>query len=135
MKLSEHFSLEELTKTNTGLKNEPTPTAKIALIMLVQNVLEPARELYGDSIKVNSGFRSPSVNKSVGGSATSQHCKGEAADLTCSDNKKLFDLIRDNLVFDQLINEKNFSWVHVSFKTQGNRGEVLEFKNGKYIKL
>lgn len=143
MKLSEHFTLEELVKTNTGLKNEPTPTAKVSLIMLVQNVLEPARLSYGEPIKVTSGFRSPSVNKAIGGATSSQHCKGEAADLFCDDNAKLFEIIKNEFVFDQLIweggNNIQPSWVHVSYKTQGNRSEVLrmvkEKGKTKYIKL
>jgi hypothetical protein len=143
MKISEHFSLQELVRTSTGLKNEPSPTAKVSLIMLVQNVLEPARLSFGKPIKVTSGFRSPSVNKAIGGATNSQHSKGEAADLFCEDNAKLFEIIRNELVFDQLIWEGGTklqpAWVHVSYKTQGNRSEVLRMvkENGKtkYIKL
>jgi len=78
---SKYFKLEELTKTNTGLDNTPTEGVKIALQRLVTNVLDKVRELHGKPITVNSGYRSPLVNKKVGGSSTSQHVKGEAADI------------------------------------------------------
>ena len=139
MKLGKYFTLEELIVTNTGLVNIPGQSERIALTNLVANVLDPLREKLGLPIKVNSGFRSALVNKAIKGSATSQHCKGEAADLDCSDNAKLFKLVRDNFVFDQLIweagDDKQPAWVHVSYKTQGNRGEVLRMKNGKYTRI
>lgn len=129
MNLSKNFTLEELTKTDTGLSNTPTLQAKQALVELVQNVLQPARDILGLPITVTSGYRNEAVNKAVGGASTSQHRKGEAADLVCKDNKRLFDVIRNNFVFDQLIwefgNSEQPQWVHVSYKTQGNRGEVL----------
>ena len=90
-------------------------------------------------ITVSSGFRSAVVNKAVGGSSTSQHCKGEAADLQCADNKMLFDIIKDNFVFDQLINEHDYSWIHVSLKEYGNRNEVLKTvkvnSKTKYVRI
>ena len=132
MNITEHFTFEELTKTNTGLSNIPGPKEFEALSYLAVNLLEPLRQLYGKPITVNSAFRSREVNRAVGGSETSQHCKGEAADLTCDDNKKLFELIRDNFIFDQLINEKNYSWIHVSLKKNGNRKQVLRYINGRY---
>jgi len=132
MNITEHFTFEELTKTNTGLSNVPGPKEFEALSYLAVNLLEPLRQLYGKPITVNSAFRSREVNRAVGGSETSQHCKGEAADLTCDDNKKLFELIRDNFIFDQLINEKNYSWIHVSLKKNGNRKQVLRYINGRY---
>lgn len=125
MKLSENFTLEELCVTKSGLKNVPNAMQINALKLLVEKVLQPARTLYGKSITVNSGFRSQAVNHAAGGVMSSQHLKGEAADLDCEDNKKLFELIRDNFTFDQLINEKNYSWVHVSYKKNGNRKQVL----------
>jgi len=143
MRLSKNFTLEELCVTSSGLKNEPTNVEIGALRALVANVLQPLREDIGEPIKINSGFRSSAVNKAVGGAAPSQHVKGEAADIECSNNAYLFNLIRKNLVFDQLIwehgDDKQPAWVHVSYKAQGNRHEVLRAKkvNGKtqYIRL
>lgn len=135
MNLSTNFTLEELTATGTRLKNVPTERQKANIQALVNNVLQPVRDLYGHPIYVNSGFRSKAVNEAVGGAADSQHCLGEAADLDCADNARLFYLIREHLPFDQLIWEGGDSsqpaWVHVSFKA--NRKEVLKMKkvNGK----
>lgn len=129
MSISKNFSLAELTHTNTGLENVPNVQQKINLIALVNNVLQPLRDLYGKPIRVNSGFRCPVVNKAVKGAAKSQHMRGEAADITAGSkakNKVLFELIKTNLKFDQVIDERNFSWIHVSFKTVGNRNQILK---------
>ena len=130
MQLSKNFTLAELTRTSAPYENYPQVKERIALKQLVDNVLQPLRDLYGKPIKVNSGFRSPLVNKHVGSkSENSQHLKGEAADITCGsreENIKLYNLIRDNLPFDQLINEYDFSWVHVSYKVKGNRKQELK---------
>lgn len=129
MKLTNNFTLEELCATNQKYINVPSTTEKIALKQLAVNVLQPLRELYGKPIKVNSGYRSPIINKVVGGAATSQHVKGEAADITVGskqENKILFELIRDNLTFDQLINERDYTWIHVSFRTGKNRKQILK---------
>ena len=133
MKLSENFTLEELTATNSKFDNDPSQNELDALKLLVSKVLQPLRNLYGKPIKVNSGFRSVDVNKAVGGVNNSQHLKGEAADITSgADNKLLFNLIRNNLTFDQLIWEKgnalNPQWIHVSFKKYGNRKQILYIK-------
>ena len=134
MKLGKYFTLEELTVTNTGLENKPNGEQMNNLKLLVENVLDPARELNGAPITVNSGFRSQELNshKTVNGSKTSQHLKGEAADIESKDNANLFNLIRKYCVFDQLIweggDDKQPAWVHVSFKSQGNRGDVLKMK-------
>lgn len=129
MKLSENFTLEELCQTNTGLPNVPNTDEKIALKHLVENVLQPLRDLFRAPIIVTSGFRSEAVNRAVGGAPTSQHRKGEAADLDSVDNAELFWLIRNYTLFDQLIwefgNDEQPDWVHVSYKTEGNRKEVL----------
>ena len=145
MKLGKYFTLAELTATSTGLPNEPRANDINSLKALVENVLDPARALFEGPIIVNSGYRSKEVNshKNVKGSPTSQHLKGEAADLKSTDNAKLFNIIRKYCVFDQLIweggNDKQPDWVHVSYKSQGNRGEVLQMKvvNGKktYIRI
>ena len=129
MKITKNFTLTELTTTNTGITNQPNSQEVQALIRLCGKVLQPARDLYGAPIRVNSGFRSYAVNKAVGGARKSQHMLGQAADITVytkENNKKLFELIRDNLSFDQLINERNYSWIHVSFRSEAeNRNQVL----------
>lgn len=128
MQLSKNFTLAELTRTSAPYENYPQVRERIALKQLVDNVLQPLRDLYGKPIKINSGFRSPLVNIFVKGSPKSQHMKGEAADITGGsreENIKLYNLIRENLPFDQLINEYDFSWVHVSYKAKGNRKQEL----------
>ncbi len=136
MKLSTNFSLEELTATSTGLKNNPNPIQLGSLQELAEHVLQPLRNMYGQPIRITSGFRSIQVNTRVGGVATSQHIKGEAADLVCRDNATIFRLIRDHLSFDQLIweagNDMEPDWVHVSYRSSGNRQQVLRMKNGTY---
>lgn len=139
MNLSKNFTLEEMCVTHSNLLNRPTQDNINNLGILVREVLQPLRDLVGFSIHINSGFRSPLVNKSVGGVPSSQHVNGQAADLDSQDNKLLFETIREELIWDQLIWEKGNDlqpgWVHVSFKSQGNRNEVLKFENGKYIRL
>ena len=129
MKITNNFTLAELTTTSRGLTNNPNRQEFAALIRLCGKVLQPARDLYGASVYINSGFRSLAVNRAVGGVRNSQHTFGEAADITVHSregNKRLFEVIRDNLCFDQLINEKKFSWIHVSYKSEEeNKKQVL----------
>lgn len=128
-----HFTIGELCASTTadarGIKNTPMLQETGNLKALADNVLDPLREWYGKPIYVNSGYRCPQLNRMVGGKPTSQHLKGEAADITAEskeENRKLFAYIRANLTFDQLIDEKNFSWVHVSFKRNGeNRKQII----------
>ena len=111
---SPNFSLAELTRTDTGLGNEPTVEAGAALVRLCETLLEPMRAMVGP-LRVNSGFRSVEVNRRVGGVATSQHCNGEAADIypVRVSPSVLFDLTAaSDLPFHQLILEPG--WVHVS---------------------
>ena len=138
-KLTEHFTLEEMLESSTAaalhIKNEPTKQHKNNMRALAKHVLEPIREKWGGAIVVTSGYRSQELNAvTPNASKTSQHCKGEAADIRPLDGRKkeLFDMIRTSgLPFDQLINEypdKNGvpSWIHVSFTTsRANRGQVL----------
>jgi hypothetical protein len=135
MKLSEHLDLSEVIRSDSakrnGISNMPTPEHIENFKILATKVFEPIREHFGVPIRISSGYRSAELNKCVGGSATSQHSSGEAIDIdqdaTTITNKQVFDYIRDNLAFDQLINEFNYSWVHVSYKANGKqRGEVLE---------
>ena len=129
MNITKNFTLAELTRTSTGISNQPNKQEVTALIKLCGKVLQPARDLYGGAIYVNSGFRSYAVNRAVGGARNSQHMLGEAVDITVHSkegNKKLFEFIRDNLSFDQLIDELDFSWIHVSYRSEGeNRKQVL----------
>lgn len=128
-----YFTIAELIKSETAdkkaidnrLPKELLPNAQA----LVDNVLDPLRKAYGKPITVTSGYRCPALNKAVGGAKSSQHMLGEAADITVGskeENEKLFDYIKDNLEFDQLINESDFSWVHVSYREGRLRKQVLE---------
>lgn len=129
------FTLEELTHSDTakakGIDNTPNDTEKKNLENLVKYVLDPLRDMYGKPIYVNSGYRSEALNKAVGGSNTSQHlCNGTsaAADIdthTREGNIELFNLIAKNLSFDQLIDEKDYSWIHVSFDPKRLRNQIL----------
>lgn len=129
-----YFTIKELTKSNTavqqGISNIPNKQQESNLYELVKNILDPLREAYGKPIIVTSGFRCKELNKIVGGSKTSQHLTGQAADIrsledTREENKKIFDLIKKlNLPFDQLINEYNYDWVHVSYSDK-NRKQIL----------
>ena len=124
-----YFTIKELSSTNTGLSNIPPYEVQKNLEALVENVLDPLREKYGKSIRVNSGYRSAAVNAKVKGAKNSDHLYGYAADITAGnkvENKKLFELIRDNFDFKQLINEYNYSWVHVSWQNGANRKQILK---------
>lgn len=133
-----YFTIQELTASATarrkGIDNTPDATATAALTALVANVLDPLREAWGRPIVVTSGYRSAKLNRAVGGAARSQHCRGEAADIrTLSDrrweNRQLFDLIQKlKLPYDQLIDEYDYDWIHVSFADGKNRRQVLHVK-------
>lgn len=137
MNLSKNFTLEELTRTTCGLANTPTNEEVARLTYLVTNILQPVRDKLGKPVKINSGFRSAEVNKAVGGVSTSKHCLGEAADIETDNNAELFQTIRENFAFDQLIweggDDYQPAWVHVSYHSELNRMEVLRMKkeNGK----
>ena len=126
--LSEHFTLKEMTQSETATKlnidNTPKPWQIDNMRTLCNLVLEPLREQFGP-ITVTSGFRSARLNKAVGGSLTSQHTKGEAADLRIGSPERgqaMFEWIRKNIVFDQLIMERSrhdgAQWLHVSRKRE-----------------
>lgn len=128
-----HFTIKELSHSDTalakGIDNFPTAEAICNLTKLVDNVLDPLRGIYGKPIRVSSGYRSAILNRSVNGATSSQHRLGEAADITAGskeENQKLFEIIKNELPFDQLIDEKDFSWVHVSFREGRNRKQVLK---------
>lgn len=132
-----YFTIEELTRstiaTAKGIDNTPTPEIKANLERLVDKVLDGLREIYGKPITVNSGYRCPELNKAVGGSKTSDHMNGFSVDITASSKKEnaiLFQIIKDNFDFDQLIWEKGNSeypdWVHVSYNPNRLRKQVLK---------
>lgn len=126
-----YFTIEELTKTSTGLSNVPSKVEQANLEYLVNNVLDKVREIYGKPIKVNSGFRSKLVNKKVGGASNSQHTKGEAVDITGgnkTENKMIYEIIKSLGKYDQLINEYDYSWIHISYKNENNRHQELSIK-------
>lgn len=132
MILSPHFTLDEMTVSQeaarSGLRNDPDAYAVRALESLCLNVLEPLRVALRKPVVVNSGYRSPTINRRIGGVRGSQHCKGEAADIIVPGMSvdALFYFIRaGHLPFDQVINEFS-SWVHVSYSYHGpQRGNVL----------
>lgn len=136
MKLSANFSLSELTKSDTavrkGIDNTPDAAVTASLQALVTNILQPIRDKFG-RVKVTSGYRSPELNASIGGSKTSHHCYGYAADFEVEgmDNKELAEWIRDNLQFTQLILEfytpgdSNSGWVHCSYNADELKAQVL----------
>ena len=141
MKLSKHFSLEELCKsqiaTRLGIDNLAKDENVITNLKIIcENILEPIRENYGIPFSPNSAYRSPKLNNAVGSSHKSQHLKGQAVDIEIPsiDNYELAQWIRNNLDFDQLIlefynGEPSSGWVHVSFAEE-NRKQLLTF-NGK----
>lgn len=147
-----YFTLEELFHSDKavsmGLNNDPRNILSVDnseiiitnITRLVVEVLDPARELLGKPISVSSGYRSEKLNKAVGGANTSQHLLGEAADITCYNNKYLFDIIKQNLIFDQLIleestiNGKKVEWVHVSYRKGKNRKQAFRMQNGVVVK-
>ena len=147
--LTRNFSLAELTKSETALRfdMENTPgAAEIAnLTELAGKVLQPIRDHFGKGVKVNSGFRHPEVNAKVGGSKTSDHCKGQAADIEIPGvpNAELAEWIKDNLEFRQLILEfytpciPDSGWVHVSYVAGDNKKQVMTAtkQNGKTVYL
>ena len=137
MNLSANFTLKELTKSDTatrlGLDNTPDDEALENLKVLCEKVLQPVREHFGKSVTVNSGFRSPESNAAVGGSKTSDHCKGQACDIEIAGiaNADLAQWIMDNLEYTQLILEfytqgvPDSGWVHVSYDPNNLKKQEL----------
>jgi hypothetical protein len=147
--LTKNFSLAEMVKSETalrhGMENSPGPDELNNLLQLCANVLQPVRDHYQKGVKVNSGYRSPEVNARVGGSKTSDHCRGMAADIEIPGvpNADLASYIRDHLQFTQLILEfytpgvPDSGWVHVSYDDQDLKKQVLTAtrKDGKTVYL
>jgi zinc D-Ala-D-Ala carboxypeptidase len=145
MQLSEHFELAEFIRSSTakraGISNMPTDAHLENIKLLCEKVLEPIRVHFARPIILSSGYRSAALNRAVGGSSSSQHCSGEAADIdmdgTNITNAQIFNYIKDNLEFDQLIwefgTDTNPDWVHVSYESNGRqRKQILRAvkKNG-----
>jgi zinc D-Ala-D-Ala carboxypeptidase len=141
--LSKNLTLAEAitsqTATRLGINNQPSPLIIKKMELVAQNIFQKIRDHFGKPVRVSSFYRSPALNKRIGGSTTSQHCLGEAIDLQATagfTNKEIFEYVRLNLKFDQLIGEfpdanNNFEWVHVSFKEKGNRNQILIAKKVK----
>ena len=146
VRLSENFSLQEFTKSQTaerrGIDNTPVEGHLENAKALFENVVHPVRDNFGVTV-INSGYRSGDLNYAIGGSNTSQHCKGQAVDIECpgTPNYDVAKWIEDNLDFDQLILEfytpgiPDSGWIHVSYKTEDNRNASLTAmkENGKTV--
>ena len=145
-KISKHITYKEAVRSNTALRlninNIPNDYEISNMVGIASNVFEPLREYVGGPIKINSMFRSEALNRAIGGSSRSQHCQGRAIDLDDTfghkTNAEMFNYIKNNLNFDQLIwefgDDTNPDWIHVSFVSNDeNRGRVLQAKiiNGK----
>jgi zinc D-Ala-D-Ala carboxypeptidase len=149
MNLTANFTLSEMVKSETALRhdmdNTPGEVEIAALRLLCEKILQPVREHYGKGVKVNSGFRHPEVNAKVGGSKTSDHCKGQAADIEIPGipNADLAIWIMDNLEYTQLILEfympgvPDSGWVHVSYDPANLKKQNLTAtkKDGKTVYL
>ncbi len=144
--ISKHITYAESIHSNTAkrmcIDNTPNPTQVEAMKLLAEKVFEPLREWVGGPIKVNSFFRSEALNEAIGGSATSQHCKGQAIDIDDvygrKSNAEMYNWIKDNLDFDQMIwefgTDMQPNWVHVSYVSEDkNRNKCLKAykENGK----
>ena len=141
MKLSEQLDLSEVIRSESakrnGISNMPTEAHIANFKLLAEKVFEPIRNHFRCPIHISSGYRSLELNKCIGGAATSQHCSGEAIDIDMDGspnnvtNKMIFNYIKDNLEFDQMIwefgNDSNPDWVHVSYESTGKqRKQVLK---------
>ena len=139
MQLSKHLSLAEVMRSDMakrkGINNMPSKEHLENFKLLAENVFEPIREHFEAPIHISSGYRSKGLNAAVKGSLSSQHCTGEAIDIdmdgTSITNAQIFNYIKDNLIFDQMIwefgTDKNPDWVHVSYESTGKqRKQILK---------
>jgi len=138
-KISKHISgreaIESYTAKRRGIENIPSEYQLTNMVAIAENVFEPLRKWVGGPIKINSFFRSPELNKAIGGSSKSQHCEGRAIDIDDvyghKSNAEMYNYIKNNLDFDQLIwefgTDDNPDWVHVSYvSVDGNRRRCLK---------
>jgi len=141
MKFSKNFSLAEIEHSNTakrlGISNEMSEEHIENMQRLITDLIQPMRDAIGP-IRVTSGYRSKTLNSAIGGSNRSQHSKGQALDLQFwsegkMNNKVIYDwILNSGLDFDQIINEFDFAWIHISLKDKDNRKQNLEaYKNEK----
>jgi len=150
MKLSENFTLAELTNSSQakrlGINNTPDDKVIKNLELLAKNILQPIRDHFGVAINISSGYRSLALNKRIGGASNSQHVTGQAADIdndnTEVSNAEIFNFIKDNLKYDQLIwefgTDTNPDWVHVSYSSKPRKQILKAVRNGlqtSYIKF
>lgn len=149
MQISKHLSLAEATHSDMAdqlkiVNNNPNLSVIDNMKLLAEKVFEPIREHFNVPITISSMYRGLVLNQAVKGSITSQHCSGQAMDIDMGDkgkpsNKEIFDYIKKNLVWDQMIwemgDDKNPSWVHVSYSKDKNRKQILKAKkvNGKTV--
>lgn len=138
MNISEHISLKEATRSNTakrlGIENMPDSETLTTMQITAEHIFEPLRNKFNEPIYISSFYRSPELNKAIGGSTSSQHCKGEAIDIddvySKASNADFFNYIKNKLEFDQLIwefgDDENPAWVHVSYSLGKNRMRVLK---------
>ena len=136
MRLSKNFTLSEITKSNTakrlGIDNAPNQEHLNNMQILIRDLIQPLRDALGP-IRITSGYRNPTLNRAIGGSTKSQHCKGQAVDIQfwkkgkmC--NKEIYDwVLKEGIEFDQMINEFDYAWIHISLRPDNkNRRMVLE---------
>jgi len=131
--ISKHITLQEATESATalrmGINNVPNELELEAMKYVAENLFEPIREWYDKPIKINSFYRCLALNKAVNGSKTSGHVLGNSIDISAGnkvENKKIFDFIKlSGLNFDQVINEYDYTWVHISLKKDKNRKQIL----------
>lgn len=138
MQISKHLTLEECTRSSTAdklgiINNNPNLSVIENMKLLAENVFEPIREHFKTPIYVSSVYRGLVLNQAIKGSITSQHCSGQAMDIDMDSkgkptNKEIFEFIKKNLEFDQLINEFDYSWIHVSYSNIKNRKQILKAK-------
>lgn len=134
--ISKHITLQEATESATalrmGIKNVPNEVELNAMKYVAENLFEPIREWFGEPIKINSFFRCAALNKAVKGSLTSGHILGNSIDISTGSkkgNEQIFNFIKlSGLDFDQVINEYDFTWIHISLKKSGNRKQILVIK-------
>jgi zinc D-Ala-D-Ala carboxypeptidase len=135
MRLSKNFVLSEIIRSNTArrlnISNAPNKEHLRSLQILIRDLIQPMRDALGP-IRISSGYRNPALNRAIGGSRKSQHCKGEALDIQFWKDGKMCNeevykwVIKEGIEFDQMINEFDFAWIHISLKDKGNRKQVLE---------